>query len=308
VIAAALVAVVAALPLAGTTIHVDAGHNGANGSHPAQINRQVPAGTGGYRKACDTTGAQTNDGRLTEATFNLDVARRLQRRLARLGARVVMTRTTNDGVGPCVNERAAIGNRAHADLALSIHADGGPPGGRGFHVIAPLADRAVRPAIVAPSRRFARALRARLEGIGLPRSSYIGEGAGLVQRADLGGLNLSRVPKAFVELGNMRNAADARLLERASQRDLFAVALARAVVAALRPGGTSAGAAAYFSRISTMSSAPSGGSTCRRRTSALTDLGTSRISRPRFVWPLPIVPAEKASGSGIWSYCLSPLP
>jgi len=229
VIASALVAVAAALPLAGTTIHVDAGHNGANGAHPAQINRQVPAGTGGYRKACDTTGAQTNDGRLTEATFTLDVARRLQRRLARLGARVVMTRTTNDGVGPCVNERAAIGNRAHADLALSIHADGGPPGGRGFHVIAPLRDRAVRPAIVGPSLRFARALRARLLGIGLRRSSYIGAGAGLVQRDDLGGLNLSRVPKAFVELGNMRNAGDARRLQRAAQRDRIALALERAV-------------------------------------------------------------------------------
>ena len=35
-IAAALVAVAAATsPLAGTTIHVDAGHNGANGAHPA---------------------------------------------------------------------------------------------------------------------------------------------------------------------------------------------------------------------------------------------------------------------------------
>ena len=240
-IASALVAVAAALPLAGTTIHVDAGHNGANGNHPAQINRQVPAGTGGYRKACDTTGAQTNGGRLTEATFTLDVARRLQRRLARLGARVVMTRTTNDGVGPCVNERAAIGNRAQANLALSIHADGGPPGGRGFHVIAPLADRAVRPAIVAPSLGFTRVLRARLEAIGLTRSSYIGRGAGLVQRADLGGLNLSRVPKAFVELGNMRNAADARLLKRTSQRDLMALALARAVVAILQPSSPGRG-------------------------------------------------------------------
>ena len=54
-------------------------------------------------------GAQTDDGRLTEAAFTLDVARRLQRRLQRLGARVLMTRATNDGVGPCVDERAATG-------------------------------------------------------------------------------------------------------------------------------------------------------------------------------------------------------
>ena len=229
-IATALVAVAtAALPLAGTTIHVDAGHNGANATRPAQINRLVPAGTGGYRKACDTTGTATNDGRLSESRFTLDVARRLQRRLQRLGATVVMTRTTDEGVGPCVNERAAIGNRAHADLAVSIHADGGPAGGRGFHVIAPLARRAVAPAIVAPSLRFARQLRARLEAIGLRRSTYLGGGAGLVQRDDLGGLNLSRVPKAFVELGNMRNAADARLLGRTAERDLIALALARAV-------------------------------------------------------------------------------
>jgi N-acetylmuramoyl-L-alanine amidase len=134
-----------------------------------------------------------------------------------------------------VNERAAIGNRAHADLALSIHADGGPAGGRGFHVIAPLAARAVSPTIVAPSLRFARQLRARLDGVGLRRSTYIGGGTGLVQRSDLGGLNLSRVPKAFVELANMRNAADARLLGRTRDRDRIALGLARAVTRTLAP-------------------------------------------------------------------------
>jgi len=82
VIAAAFVFAAAALPLAGSTVHVDAGHNSANGAHPAQIDRQVPAGRGGFRKACDTTGTRTADGRLTEARFTLDVALRLQRRLA----------------------------------------------------------------------------------------------------------------------------------------------------------------------------------------------------------------------------------
>jgi N-acetylmuramoyl-L-alanine amidase len=233
VIAAAFVLVAAALPLAGTTVAVDPGHNGANGANPAQINRRVVAGTGGFRKACDTSGAETNDRRLTESRFTLDVAQRLRRRLEALGAHVVLTRRTDDGVGPCIDERAAIGNRARADLALSIHADGGPPGGRGFHVIAPLARRAVAPAIVAPSLRFARILRARLDAVGVPRSTYLGGGTGLVQRDDLGGLNLSRVPKVLAELGNMRNAADARLLERPAHRDELALALARAVRRAL---------------------------------------------------------------------------
>ena len=62
------------LPLAGRTILVDPGHNGGNATHPAAINRLVPAG--GFRKACDTTGTATNDGRLTEAAFTFDVARR----------------------------------------------------------------------------------------------------------------------------------------------------------------------------------------------------------------------------------------
>ena len=45
-----------------------------------------------------------------------------------------MTRSTDTGVGPCVNTRAAIGNAAGADAAVSIHGDGGPVSGRGFDV------------------------------------------------------------------------------------------------------------------------------------------------------------------------------
>ena len=40
--------------------------------------------------------------------------------LRRAGARVVLTRTSNDGVGPCVNRRARILNAAHADVAIDI--------------------------------------------------------------------------------------------------------------------------------------------------------------------------------------------
>jgi N-acetylmuramoyl-L-alanine amidase len=215
-VAAAPSSGVRALPLAGKTIAVDPGHNGANWSHPDDINRLVDAG--GFRKACDTTGTSTNAG-YTEAAYNFDVALRLVRVLRRDGATVVLTRTSNDGVGPCIDERAAIGNRAHADAAISIHADGGPSGGRGFDVIyKPNAPE---------SRRLALAVRqAFAAGTGEPYSTYVGRD-GLDVRTDLGGLNRSSVPKVLVETANMRNAEDARLLDSPAYRQREALALAR---------------------------------------------------------------------------------
>jgi N-acetylmuramoyl-L-alanine amidase len=204
------------LPLLGKTIAVDPGHNGANWAHPAVINRLVDAG--GFRKACDTTGTATAGG-YSEAAYTFDVATRLARILRRAGARVMLTRTSNDGVGPCIDERAAIGNRVRADAAISIHADGGPPTGRGFDVIyKPNAPE---------SHSLALAVRQAFAVItDEPYSSYIGRN-GLQVRTDLGGLNLSVVPKVLIETANMRNVDDARRLESAAYRQREAVALAR---------------------------------------------------------------------------------
>jgi N-acetylmuramoyl-L-alanine amidase len=209
--------------LAGKTVTIDPGHNGGNASHPSEINRMVDIGTG--KKECDTAGAETASG-YTEAAYNFDVAQRLRRILGRLGARVVVTRKNNTGVGPCIDERARIGNRAHADAAISIHADGGPSSGRGFHVIYPESIPGLTDGIVAASKRLALDLRAAYQqGTGMPRANYIGSD-GLDQRGDLGGLNLSDVPKVFIETGNMNNPTDAAKLEAPGFRQRVAAALA----------------------------------------------------------------------------------
>ena len=62
-------------------------------------------------------------------------------------------------------------------------------------------------------------------GTGEPYATYVGR-AGLDVRSDLGGLNLSDVPKVFVETGNMRNAADAARLRSPAYRERQAEALA----------------------------------------------------------------------------------
>ena len=95
-------------------IVIDPGHNGGNAAHPDIINQLVNVIT--ERKACDTTGTQTDAG-YAEHAFTFDVATRLAALLRKKGAKVVLTRHTDTGVGPCVTQRAAIGNLAHADAA-----------------------------------------------------------------------------------------------------------------------------------------------------------------------------------------------
>lgn len=221
----------AAQPLAGQVIALDPGHNGANASNPAIIDRLVNVIT--ESKACDTVGAQTDAG-YAEHAFNFDVVMRLARLLRAEGATVVLTRHNDHGIGPCVTQRAEIGNRAHADVAISIHADGGPPTGTGFEVIAPgrIAAAPDTP-VIGSSGRLAVEIRNAYHRItGEPYSDYVGT-RGLDVRTDLGGLNLSTVPKVLIECGNMRNSADAARLTSPRFRQRIAVALAAGFTAFL---------------------------------------------------------------------------
>lgn len=196
-------------PLSGRTIVVDPGHNGGNADHPEVINEEVDVLTGS--KPCNTVGTQTDDG-YREHEFNFSVAGELIELLEAAGAKVVSTRDSDDGVGPCVDERAKIGNEAKADAAVSIHADGGPDDGRGFHILRPVKIKGHTDKIVEPSKELAAAIAATYaEATGIPASDYIGD-EGINPRDDMGGLNLSKVPVVMLECGNMRNGEDAKLL------------------------------------------------------------------------------------------------
>ncbi|MEV6839428.1 N-acetylmuramoyl-L-alanine amidase [Streptomyces sp. NPDC051133] len=214
-------------PLAGKVIVIDPGHNQGNFQHLTEINRQVDIGTNW--KECDTTGTSTKAG-YTEADFTLDVAHRLRTLLEQQGATVKLTRDGDAPLwGPCVTERAQIGNEAHADAALSIHADDSAEGDRGFHVILPGTVHAgaadTRP-IVGPSHDLGvRVADSFLRETREPLSNYVGEGTGLVTRTDLGGLNLSTVPKVFIECGNMRDSKDSALLAKGAWRQKAAQGL-----------------------------------------------------------------------------------
>jgi N-acetylmuramoyl-L-alanine amidase len=234
--------------LAGRTVVLDPGHNPGNVDHLAEIGRLVDVGNG--RKACNTTGTATDAG-YREADFTLDLARRVRALLLAEGARVVLTQDGDRPWGPCVTERAAIGNRAHADAVVALHADGATPDGYGFHVILPaevVAGAADTRPIVGPSRRLGVTLRDAYASVtGEPFATYLGAGTGLMVRSDLGGLNLSQVPAVFIECGNMRNAGDAARLSAPAWREVAAhgvalgitryLASADATAPAARPSG-----------------------------------------------------------------------
>lgn len=222
-------------PLKGKVVVIDPGHNPGNVRHTAEINRQVDIGTN--RKECDTTGTATNDG-YAEAAFTLDVAHRMRTLLEEQGATVTLTQDADRPFGPCVDERARIGNKAGADAVVSIHADGSGAGNRGFHVILPGSVRAGAAdtrAIVEPSRELGERVAGHFVRVtGSAPSNYVGDGTGLVTREDLGGLNLSTVPKVFIECGNMRDSKDAALLTSGAWRQKAAQGISEGIVSFLR--------------------------------------------------------------------------
>ncbi|HVQ90556.1 MAG TPA: N-acetylmuramoyl-L-alanine amidase [Mycobacteriales bacterium] len=221
-------------PPPGLVVVLDPGHNGGNADHPEIINKPVDAGLG-QRKACNTVGAETVDG-YPEHAFNFDVALRVERLLTGHGVTVLLTRPDDTGVGPCVDVRAEFGNSREADAVISIHADGAPPSGTGFHVI----EAAGAPggaAVAAATQHLALRVRAAmLAESGFGYATYVAGGGGLDHRSDLGGLNLATRPSIMVECGNMRNPADAARMTSPAGRQRVATALADGILAALSPG------------------------------------------------------------------------
>ena len=215
--------------IAGMVVFIDPGHNGAN---DASIGRQVTTGRGGT-KDCQTSGTATNSG-YQEHTFTWDTALRVRAALNALGVRTALSRGNDSGLGPCIDERANVANSLRPNAILSIHADGGPPSGRGFHVnySAPPLNQVQ----AGPSVQYARIMRDQLQASGIPPSTYIGQN-GLYGRSDLTGLNLAQYPAILVECGNMKNPVDSALMESADGRQKYADALVRGVAGFLATQG-----------------------------------------------------------------------
>lgn len=212
--------------VAGMIVFLDPGHNGAN---DASMTRQVPTGRGGT-KDCQASGTATEAG-FPEHTFTWNTVLLIRQALNQLGVRTAMSRGNDDQVGPCVDERAAMANALQPNAVVSIHGDGGPATGRGFHVL--YSSPPLNAAQAGPSVQFARMMRDQLAATGVPPSTYIGTD-GLNPRADIAGLNLAQYPSILVELGNMKNPVDSMLMSSDNGQQKYADAVVKGIVAFLQ--------------------------------------------------------------------------
>lgn len=221
--------------LTGATVVVDPGHNGANFLYPEETARPVDAG--GYpSESCNTTGTSSADG-FTESAFNWDVAGLLVDELRARGATVVLTRSSDDGWGPCIDQRGKVAWQNGAAALVSIHADGNDPAASGYHVIRPGLVPGYTDDVVAPSRALATEVSDRLAAAGFVPADYV-RGAPVVERADLATLNNARVPAVMVEAGNLRNPEEAARLRDPVVQQALALALADAIAAFVAAGGS----------------------------------------------------------------------
>ena len=220
-------------PLVGVVIAVDPGHQLGNSNPKFAAQMKQTKFNGTIVKSCNTTGTATNKG-LPEATMNWRVANDLKKLLESQGATVHLTRTTNssNSWGPCVWDRGAFGAKVKADLMVSIHGDGAKAQGRGFHVIAPAKIKGWTADISAQSRKLANSMISAMETAGVTPSTYLS--SPLSVRSDQSTLNFSDVPAIIIELGNMRNKADAARMSSSAGQNFYAQALAAGIAKYLR--------------------------------------------------------------------------
>ncbi|MFW0787223.1 N-acetylmuramoyl-L-alanine amidase [Gordonia sp. CPCC 206044] len=214
--------------LAGKTIFLDPGHQASSAGH--NLNAQVPDGRGG-KKDCQTTGATSVNG-VPEHTITWQITQLVKAGLESQGARIVLSRPDDKGWGGCVDQRAAAASKSGAAVAVSLHADSTSANAdaskKGFHMIVPslpIPDATVNRVQGGEGRKASTTMRDAFAKAGFPEANYAGVVKGIQTRADIAGVNLTKVPAVFVEMGNLSNPAEAGALSGKDGQLKYAMAV-----------------------------------------------------------------------------------
>jgi N-acetylmuramoyl-L-alanine amidase len=202
-------------------VAIDAGHQ-AKGN-----NKTEPIGPGSSTKkpkvTSGTSGAST---RKSESSINLAVAKKLKTLLENQGVKVVMIRTSQN-VNISNSQRAAMANKAGADLLIRLHCDSAGSKTRGILTIIPAKNKWTGPILSASASAGSKIQKAVLAATGA-------KSRGTSKRTDMAGFNWSKVPSVIVEMGNMDNKTDDKLLASSAYQDKLAAGIAKGIMAYLK--------------------------------------------------------------------------
>ena len=193
---------------------IDPGHQAHSNSTPEPIGpgskTTKPSVSGG------ATGVSTG---IPEYEIALQIAMNLKKRLEAQGVKVVMTRTVND-VDIVNSKRAAIANKAKADLFIRIHADGSPDSSVvGISTLYPASNKWTR-SFAGESKSAATMVQKAM----IQSTGAVNRGA--IKRGDLSGFNWATVPSVLVEAGFLSNRVEDKLLASPHYQDKLAEGIA----------------------------------------------------------------------------------
>lgn len=194
----------------GWVVCIDPGHQTRGDSSPE------PIGPGATEKKPSVTGGATGVvTKIPEYEIALQISMNLKKRLEAAGVTVVMTRTTNDVV-ISNSERAAVANKAGADLFVRVHGDGSPDKeAAGISTLYPASNKWTR-GFAASSKRAAQLVQTDL----IRATGAVDRG--LSPRQDISGFNWAEVPSILVECGFLSNPVEDRLLASPHYQDKLA--------------------------------------------------------------------------------------
>ncbi|MHB8841744.1 MAG: N-acetylmuramoyl-L-alanine amidase family protein [Candidatus Aquicultor sp.] len=208
--------------LTDKVVVIDPGHQSK-----ADLSRE-PIGPGATQmKEKVTGGASGIKSRTPEYKITLAVSKLLKAKLEASGIKVIMTRTTHN-VKLSNIERAAIANKAHADLFVRIHTDGAADAKvNGISTLYPALNKWTGP-IYKESLKAARIVQ---DDVVVTTDH---KDNGIVARGDLTGFNWSKVPTVLVETGFLSNPEEDILLNSPSYQQLIADGIAKGIISYLQ--------------------------------------------------------------------------
>ena len=203
---------------ANKVIVIDPGHQGKGNSAKEAV------GPGSSTmKAKVSSGATGISTKIIEAQTTLTIGLKLKSVLQARGYTVIMTRTSQD-VNISNQQRAAVGNNNNAAAVIHLHCDSNDSSSvRGAHTIAVPTNSPYTSGIASASQSLARKV------IDSYCSSTGIKNRGISLRNDLTGLNWSKVPSIYIEMGFISNSEEDKLLNDSSFQDKCAKGIANGI-------------------------------------------------------------------------------